>query len=117
MMLFVVVDFRMIVALGAFQIGPQKDAADVPCDLVDVSLPIQIKPGGSALLRIAAVSGENLLRDPVPRLILGERLSQKRFPFGCGHVFQRQPAHQHHVEHPLHMPGILRTCQQTLDEL
>ena len=28
----------------------------------------------------------------------------------------RQPAHQHHIEHPLHVPGVFGTRQQFIDE-
>src|SRR5262249_26053664 len=81
-LLLVGVDQRVIGALGAVEVHPQEEPADVLGDQVGLGLAVQVEPGGGAGLGVAAVGREDFADQLVVGFILGEGGAQKFLPLG-----------------------------------
>ena len=110
-------DLRMIVALRAFEVETKEQPGHILRDDVHVAIAVEVEPGGPAIVGVGTVVRENLPDELIPRLIGGERLAEELFPLGHRDVFLRQAAHQPEVELPLHVPGVLGSRQQPVDQL
>ncbi len=116
MLLPIVLDARVVVALGALEIGAEEQPADIAGDDVRLAFAIEEELDAMACLRIAAVGGEYFASDDVPRLVGRERGAQEFVPAGMGNVTVLPALHEHDVEHHRQMPGMFRTGEQALDQ-
>jgi hypothetical protein len=64
-----------------------------------------------------AVRADDLAHQLVPRLVGGERRAQIFLPLGARHVPVGPALHQHHIKDLLHVPGVFRRRQETVDQL
>ena len=81
MTLEIVVDRRMVVALGALHVAAQENPADVAGHHIDVEIAIEHELGRRPQLRIGAVGRENLADQLIEWLIVQKRQPQILVPF------------------------------------
>ena len=80
--LLVVIDERMIVALGAVQVHAEEEPGDVAREEIGVAIAVEGELGGGAKLGIGAVRGEHLAHQLIPGAIAREGIAEVFFPLG-----------------------------------
>jgi len=117
MVLQVALHARMVVALGALQVGAKEESADIPRHQVRLAIAIEEKLGGGAQGRLGAIRGKNLTHQLVPRLVRREGGAQVFLPLSPRHMLVGAAFHEQNVEDVLHVPRIFRAGQQPVNDL
>ena len=112
----IVIDNRMVVALGTLHVHAEHHSADVAGDDVRLAIAVEQEAGGGAGGLVAAIGGQQLAAQLIERLARGKRLPQVLLPIPGIRVFVGPPLDQHHVPSDRHLAGILRAGQQAVDQ-
>ncbi|MFO0952592.1 MAG: hypothetical protein U0835_15885 [Isosphaeraceae bacterium] len=114
--LLVVVDEGVVVALGALEVTPEEDAADVAGRLVRLGVAVDQEPRRGAAGRVEAVGREDLGDELLVGDVLRERPPQEGMPLGRRDRRLGAALHQHHIEDVGHPPRVGRAFQQPVDQ-
>ena len=74
MLLFEIINQRMVVALAALQVHPQKETANIASKDIGISVAFKQKPSRWPCGRVGSISRKNLPNQHVVGSILGECL-------------------------------------------
>ena len=113
-LLQVIVDQRMVVALGTLQVDAEEHPADLAGHLVHLDSAIHQELRRTTLLGIDRVGAQDLRSQHVPRLVRLDRLLQKRLPLTSLDLAVAATFREHHVEHVGHPTHVGRTAQQAI---
>src|SRR5690606_26021271 len=93
----IVLDERVVVALGTLEVHAQEESANVLRQQVGLSLADEVELGGGAGFGVGAIGGEDLLDELVPGFVGGKGGAQELVPLGRRDVLARAPLQEHGV--------------------
>ena len=114
-LLQVIVDQRVVVALGTLQIDAEEHSADLAGHLVhfDTAVHQELRP--TSLFGIDGVGPKNLRSQNVPGLVRFDRSFQKRLPLPTFHLAVAATLREHHVQDIGHPSHVSRRSHQAVD--
>ena len=112
----IIVDGRVVVALGALEIHAEKFAAQIARHKIGLGITVEYELRRRARDgRAVSIGRHDLGGELVPRLVGSKRIAQIPAPLGAFHVLVSAAFHEHHINHRGHVAGVLGRGQQVVD--
>ena len=117
MFLLVVINARVIVALGTLKVCPQKQPANIAHQQVGIQFTVQYKTGCRPSFLIGAIYCENFPHGGIEWTIFDQTVDQPVSPSLDLHIFAGSSLHPPGIQHAGPVPSMLRTGQKLVDSL